>query len=126
VIEIEVFCSFLEFWPSAEARNSQIRQVKSCPQNTMRSFWDIFRLKDKKVRIILSWAFLYLLFFLIGIRMISEVTRFGYYIDYKHGLRFFGEGAKIAAYGVAGGAGFGFLYTMYLAIISVIKERRKR
>ena len=74
------------------------------------------RPKEKSIWSILTSVILYLLSLWIGINMINEFKRYGYYKDYKHGLLFFGEGARIAGYGVTAVSGIGLIYTLYLAI----------
>ena len=91
----------------------------------MRSFWDIIKPPQLRVRTILLGLVLYLLFLWIGVGMISEYQKYGYYIDYKHWLKLSGDGAKIAGYGVTCVAALGLLYNLYLLAVAILRKTKK-
>jgi hypothetical protein len=91
----------------------------------MRIF-DLITPKQLRVKTILKVGVLYLLFMLIGFGMLSEYLKYGYYIDYKHGMRFGGEGAQIAVYGVISVCALGLVYTVYLLVVVIYRNRSKK
>ena len=91
----------------------------------MRIF-DLITPKKLRVKTILKVGVLYLLFMLIGFGMLSEYSKYGYYIDHKHGMRFGGEGARIAIYGVISVCALGLVYTAYLLAVAIYRDKKKK
>ncbi len=79
-----------------------------------------------RVKTILAVGVLYSLFMLIGFGMLSEYSRYGYYIDHKYGMKFGGEGARIAIYGLISVCALGLIYTIYLLAVAIYRDRKKK
>ena len=90
----------------------------------MRIF-DLITPKELRVKTILKAGALYLLIMLIGFSMRSEYLKYGYYIDHKHGMRFGGEGARIAIYGIILSCALGLVYIVYLLLVAIYRDKKK-